>query len=137
MCTYIDGNSAFQALTYIETVQYVPILSAKNPTNICIDFSPQDTLLKDRQSSLVSSHPIKILFMCCVYFTLIMKLLVLGRKNHNSSRISKIQDSLLIIHLQLWTVAWIKTNHLMSSLKCFNLYDLIFHRLSLNDSLSN
>ena len=34
----------------------------------------QDTLLKDRQSSLVSSQPIRILFICCVYFTLIMKL---------------------------------------------------------------
>ena len=34
----------------------------------------QDTLLKDWQSSLAPSHPIRILFICCVYFTLIMKL---------------------------------------------------------------
>ena len=34
----------------------------------------QDTLLKDRQSSLVSPHPIRILFICCVYFALTMKL---------------------------------------------------------------
>ena len=27
----------------------------------------QETLLKDRQSSLVSPHPIRILFICCVY----------------------------------------------------------------------
>ena len=34
----------------------------------------QDTLLKDWQSSLAPSYPIRILFICCVYFTLIMKL---------------------------------------------------------------
>ena len=34
----------------------------------------QVTLLKDRQSSLAPSYPIRILFICCVYFTLIMKL---------------------------------------------------------------
>ena len=34
----------------------------------------QDTLSKDRQRQLVSIQPIRILFLCCVYFTLIMKL---------------------------------------------------------------
>ena len=34
----------------------------------------QDTLLKDRQRQLVSIQPIRILFICCIYFTLIMKL---------------------------------------------------------------
>ena len=38
-----------------------------------VDLTPH-TLLKDRQSSLAPSHPIRILFICCVYFTLIMKL---------------------------------------------------------------
>ena len=54
------------------------------PTSTSMNFStilryilqifPKDTLLKDRQSSLVSSHPIRILSMCCVYFNMIMKL---------------------------------------------------------------
>ena len=34
----------------------------------------QDTLLKDRQRRLVSIQPIRILFICCAYFTLIMTL---------------------------------------------------------------
>ena len=34
----------------------------------------QDTSLKDRQRRLVSIQPIRLLFICCVYFTLIMKL---------------------------------------------------------------
>ena len=42
----------------------------------CIQGAFQDTLLKDWQSSLVSPHPIRILFICCIYFTLIMKLLL-------------------------------------------------------------
>ena len=34
----------------------------------------QDTLSKDMQSSLASSHPIRIPLMCFIYFTLIMTL---------------------------------------------------------------
>ena len=35
---------------------------------------PQDPILQDRQISLVFPHPITIIFICYVYFTLIMKL---------------------------------------------------------------
>jgi len=44
----------------------------------CIQGAFQDTLLKDWQSSLVSPHPIRILFICCIYFTLIMHCTLIG-----------------------------------------------------------
>ena len=43
---------------------------------VCVYCVGQDTLLKDRQRQLVSIQPNRLLFICCVYFTLILKLLL-------------------------------------------------------------
>ena len=49
-------------------------LTTHRPSLTPCFLTSQDTLLKDRQSSLAPSHPIRILFICCIYFTLQMKL---------------------------------------------------------------